>query len=134
MRGPERPRGPWGQNPSGGGNSRRPSGFQDLFRDGAERLRHLLPGGPFTTGSLGLIALVLFGLWVASGVYFVRPDEEGVVLRFGAVIAISDSGMRYHLPWPIEVAYTPKVRNENKITIAISLPIPAKKTRSRRMW
>ena len=46
-----------------------------------------------------------------------RPDEVGVVLRFGAVSAISDSGMRYHLPWPIEIAYTPKVKNENKISI-----------------
>jgi len=115
--GPERPRGPWGQNASGGGNSRPPSSVSDFLKQAAEGLRRLVPDGPFTTRSLGLIALVFLGLWIASGVYFVRPDEEGVVLRFGAVSAISDSGMRYHLPWPIEVAYTPKVKNENKIII-----------------
>jgi membrane protease subunit HflK len=115
--GPEKPRGPWGQSTSGGGNSRGPSDTPDFLRQVTEWLRHLIPEGPFTTRSLGVVALVVFGLWIASGVYFVRPDEEGVVLRFGAVSAISDSGMRYHFPWPIEVAYTPKVRNENKITI-----------------
>jgi len=116
--GPQGPRGPWGQgSSSGGGNSRRPPDFQDALRRGREGLGRLFPDGPFATRTLGIIALILFALWIMSGVYFVRPDEEGVVLRFGAVSAISDSGMRYHLPWPIEVAYTPKVKNENKIII-----------------
>ncbi|HVU21680.1 MAG TPA: FtsH protease activity modulator HflK [Rhizomicrobium sp.] len=115
--GPDKPRGPWGQGPSGGGNARGPSDATDYLRQAMDWLRNLVPEGPFTTRSLSLIALVLLGIWLASGIYFVRPDEEGVVLRFGAVSAISDSGMRYHLPWPIEVAYTPKVRNENKIII-----------------
>ena len=114
--GPQGPRGPWGQKPSGD-NSRRSPDFQDVLRRGGEGLGRLFPDGPFATRTLGIVALVLLGLWIASGVYFVRPDEEGVVLRFGAVSAISDSGMRYHLPWPIEVAYTPKVKNENKIII-----------------
>src|ERR1700749_2163367 len=116
--GPQGPRGPWGQGSSSGGdNPRRSPDIQDVLRRGGEGLGRLFPDGPFATRSLGIIALVLFGLWIASGVYFVRPDEEGVVLRFGAVSAISDSGMRYHLPWPIEGAYTPKVKNENKIII-----------------
>lgn len=115
-KGPQGPRGPWGQGPSGGGNSNQPD-LQEFLRRGQDSLRNLLPSGPFTKGSLTIIGLVILGLWIASGIYFVRPDEEGVVLRFGAVNAISDSGMRYHLPWPIEIAYTPKVRNENKITI-----------------
>jgi len=115
-KGSQGPRGPWGQGPSGGGDPTPPD-LQDYLRRGRDRLRHLMPSGPFSKESLTIIGLVILGLWIMSGVYFVRPDEEGVVLRFGAVTAISDAGMRYHLPWPIEVAYTPKVRNENKITI-----------------
>jgi modulator of FtsH protease HflK len=114
--GPQGPRGPWGQGPSGGGNSRPPD-LEEFLRRGRDRLNGFLPSGRFTAGSLTVIGLVILALWIMSGVYFVSPDEEGVVLRFGAVSAISDPGMRYHLPWPIEVAYTPKVRNENKITI-----------------
>jgi membrane protease subunit HflK len=114
--GPQGPRGPWGQGPSGGGNSRPPD-LEEFLRRGRDRLNGFLPSGRFTAGSLTVIGLVILALWIMSGVYFVSPDEEGVVLRFGAVSAISDPGMRYHLPWPIEVAYTPKVRNENEITI-----------------
>ncbi|HTT97814.1 MAG TPA: FtsH protease activity modulator HflK [Rhizomicrobium sp.] len=114
-KGPEKPQGPWGKGPASG--NPRSSDMEHLFRRLQDRVRGILPGGPFTSGSLTVIGLVILGLWIASGIYFVRPDEEGVVLRFGAVNAISDSGMRYHLPWPIEVAYTPKVRNENKIII-----------------
>ncbi|HVV64018.1 MAG TPA: FtsH protease activity modulator HflK [Rhizomicrobium sp.] len=111
---PQGAKGPWGREPSG--RSRRPD-LEELFRRLVQRLRGALPSGRFTAGTLGVAALALLALWLASGVYFVRPDEEGVVLRFGAVSAISAPGMRYHLPWPIEVAYTPKVRNENKISI-----------------
>src|SRR5882672_9657298 len=113
--GPEKPRGPWGHGPENKGGSR--LDIEALLRRGQDSLRRFLPSGRLTAGTLGVIALAIFALWIASGVYFVRPDEVGVVLRFGAVSAISDSGMRYHLPWPIEIAYTPKVKNENKISI-----------------
>ena len=33
---------------------------------------------------LALIALAVVALWLASGFYRVQPDEQGVVLRFGA--------------------------------------------------
>jgi membrane protease subunit HflK len=112
---PGKPRGPWGRGPDDKGGSR--PDLEEFLRRGQDHLRSFLPSGRFTAGTLAVIAAAIFALWIASGVYFVRPDEVGVVLRFGAVSAISDSGMRYHLPWPIEVAYTPKVKNENKISI-----------------
>ena len=34
------------------------------------------------------------------------PYEQGVVLRFGAFVARTAPGINYHLPWPIETAYT----------------------------
>jgi modulator of FtsH protease HflK len=116
--GPSAPRGPWGRGPekdppSGSG----PPDFEDFLRRGQDRLRRYVPSGGFTAGTLAAIALIVLGFWLASGVYFVSPDEEGVVLRFGAVDRITDPGMKYHLPWPIEVVYTPKVKNENKINV-----------------
>ncbi|MBV8978979.1 MAG: FtsH protease activity modulator HflK [Alphaproteobacteria bacterium] len=115
--GPSGPRGPWGRGPAGG----RPSqGLDDLIRRGVDRIRRLMPDGPFSRNSLTAIAAALVGLWFMSGIYFVAPDEQGVVLRFGAVSALTEPGMRYHLPWPIEVAYAPKVRNTNKINVGYS--------------
>jgi len=112
--GPSGPRGPWGRGPAGGGS---PQGVEDLLRRAADQLKKLMPAGPFTRGSLAVIASALAAIWLLSGVYFVNTDEQGVVLRFGAVSALTEPGMRYHLPWPIEVAYTPKVQNKNKINI-----------------
>ncbi|HWU27166.1 MAG TPA: FtsH protease activity modulator HflK, partial [Rhizomicrobium sp.] len=54
---------------------------------------------------------VLVGLWLLSGIYFVNGHEQGIVLRFGKVVARSSQGINYHLPWPIE---TPKVVDVNK--------------------
>ena len=43
------------------------------------------PRGRFTGGrGLALIGLAVVALWLASGIYRVQPDEQGVVLRFGA--------------------------------------------------
>jgi modulator of FtsH protease HflK len=114
--GPSAPRGPWGRDPQGeppGG----PPDFEDFLRRGQDRLRRYMPSGGFTMGTLAALGLIVLGVWLASGVYFVSPDEEGVVLRFGAVDRLTDPGMKYHLPWPIEVVYTPKVGNENKINV-----------------
>lgn len=55
------------------------------------------------------LALGVVGVWLASGIYIVQPDEAGVVLRFGAYDRSVDPGPHYHLPWPIEEVYRPKV-------------------------
>ena len=55
-------------------------------------------------GSRGifLIAGIIILLWLASGIYIVNPDEEGVVLQFGKY-------NRSTGPVPIETVYKPKV-------------------------
>jgi membrane protease subunit HflK len=107
-------RGPWGRGPGGGVT---PPDLEEMLRRSQERLRRLLPGGGFGSSGLAVIALGVAIVWLASGIYIVNPDEQGVVLRFGQFIARTSPGINYHLPWPIEVAYTPKVTRENQINI-----------------
>jgi len=61
-------------------------------------------------GLVGRIAVLVFiGLYLASGLYVVQPDEQGVVTRFGRLV--NDRvmpGMHYHLPWPFERVDRPK--------------------------
>ena len=64
-----------------------------------------------------LIGLAVVALWLASGIYRVEPDEQGVVLRFGAFDRTTLPGLNYHLPWPIESALTPAVTRINRIEI-----------------
>ncbi|HEX4533391.1 MAG TPA: protease modulator HflK, partial [Rhizomicrobium sp.] len=109
------PRGPWGRGPSGSG----PQGpdLEDLLRRSQERLKAALPGGGFGGGALIVIVLAVIAVWLASGIYIVNPSEQGVVLRFGKFVARTGPGINYHLPWPIEIAYTPNVTQQNQINI-----------------
>ena len=55
-----------------------------------------------------ILALVVLGLWLLSGIYIVEPDEVGVVTRFGSFDRVADPGPHYHIPFPVESAQTPK--------------------------
>jgi membrane protease subunit HflK len=61
-----------------------------------------------TLGAIPIIAGILV-IWLLTGIYSVGPDEVGVIRTFGKVTRIAQSGLRYHLPFPIEEVDTPKV-------------------------
>jgi len=56
-----------------------------------------------------LAVLVVFVLWLATGIYVVNPGERGVVQRFGAYHRATGPGLGYHLPFPFETVQTPNV-------------------------
>lgn len=56
-------------------------------------------------------------LWLLTGTYIVGPDEVGVVQTFGKHSRISQSGLNYHLPYPIETVQTPKVTEVKRVEI-----------------
>ena len=56
-------------------------------------------------------------IWLATGIYTVGPDERGVVLRFGQMNTITNPGLNYHMPYPIETVYTPKVTEVKRIEL-----------------
>ncbi len=66
---------------------------------------------------LGFIGLAVIGVWLASGFYRVQPDEQGVVLRFGAFDRTTLPGLNYHLPWPVESVLRPAVTRINRTDI-----------------
>ena len=77
-------------------------------------------GGLFST--LGpkwtlLMVLAAIALWLASGFYRVQPEEQGIVMRFGAYDRSTTSGLNYHLPWPIETVLKPAVTRINRVDI-----------------
>ncbi len=72
-------------------------------------------------GAWLLAALVLVG-WVATGIYKVQPDEQGLVLRFGHWIATEPPGLHYHLPYPVERVLLPRVTSMNEMRIGGGTP------------
>ena len=130
-KGPER--GPWGGGGGRGpGNGQGGPGlpdFEEIIQRLQQQARRFVPGGGGpgrgTVGNgrlVGLLALVAAGLWLASGIYRVQPDEQGVVLRFGAFEGYTYPGLRYHLPWPIETVLTPSVTRVNRIEVGVRTP------------
>ena len=110
------PGGPWGS----GGRGFQPPNFEDSLRKLQNFLKRWLPGGGAGLGGgrgwlLGFI-VILF-LWLLSGFYRVEPDQEGLVLRWGAFDRKATPGLNYHLPSPIEEALTPIVTRINRIEI-----------------
>jgi membrane protease subunit HflK len=110
-------RGPWGSGPSGGGS---PPDLEELLKRSQEKLRQALPRG-FGGGGALIVALIVAAVWLASGIYVVNPDEQGVVLRFGEFVGRTTPGINYHLPWPIESVETPTVTRENQLNVGYRL-------------
>ncbi len=124
--------GPWG--PPGRPNGPRPPPgrggppFPDLDEFLAWLRASFGGGGPGRPGGLGpasfgggrglaLLVVALLGVWLASGLFRVQPDQQGLVLRFGAYVRSAGPGLNYHLPWPIETVERPAVTRINRIEI-----------------
>ncbi len=128
------PHGPWGGGggDSGGGGGRRggpfgggpfgPNGpvpdIEGLIRQAQAFVRNLLPGGRGVgAGGLTILVAVVVALWFASGFYRVQPDEQGIVLRFGAYKYWTPPGLHWHIPWPVETVERPAVTRINRTEI-----------------
>lgn len=116
-------RGPWGQGPRGGGPTGGggnggggpiPPNLEDLLRKGQDRMRDMMPGGNFSARGIALLFLAAIAVWMGSGIYRVDTNEAGVVLRFGRFADITQPGLRWHWPWPIESVLTPRVTTVNR--------------------
>lgn len=74
-------------------------------------------GGAAAAGGIGLILVVALGVWLLTGFYIVQQGERGVVLRFGKQTEITEAGLRWRLPWPLESVE--KVNVEKVSTIEV---------------
>ncbi|MDR3326204.1 MAG: FtsH protease activity modulator HflK [Rhodospirillaceae bacterium] len=112
--------GPWGGwqgQRNSNNNGKEPLGTDGLLQKSQNKLHQFMSGG-FDSGRVIIfIILVSLALWGATGFYKVNPDEVGVVLRFGRFIGLTQPGLNYHLPSPIETVITPAVTHINRIEL-----------------
>ena len=104
-------RNPWGNRPDRGS-----ADLDEALRNFQRKLAGILGGQGGGGGAdggggrgramrnfgAGTIALVLLGVWAATGFYIVDAAERALVTRFGKYVATTGPGLRWHLPWPIE--------------------------------
>jgi modulator of FtsH protease HflK len=91
---------PWGKRKSTG-----PVDLDQALRNLQNRLRGLFGGDGNAGGrgfSVGLILIVAFAVWMLTGFYIVQQGERGVVLRFGQKTEITEAGLHWRLPFPVE--------------------------------
>lgn len=101
---------PWG----GRNNNDAPPDLDEVIGNLQRKLAGLFGGGgdqnssnsnqPASGGFLGfgLVASILFIVWLVSGIYIVEPAERGVILQFGKYKETVLPGPHWHLPSPIE--------------------------------
>ncbi|MBS0640018.1 MAG: FtsH protease activity modulator HflK [Acetobacteraceae bacterium] len=119
--------GPFGSGPGGPGNDvdRLIEQVQAFIRNtlggGGQRGGGRGPGGwgsiLFSSRALAFLGLFIVLLWMGSGFYRVQPDQQGVVLRFGAYSYWTPPGLHWHLPWPVETVLLPTVTRINRTEI-----------------
>jgi len=92
---------PWGKKPGQGGGD-----LDQAFKDWQKRIENLFgrgggEGGRSSTPFL-IIAIIVIGVWMATGFYTIAPGSQGVVQRFGRYVQTVPNGYGWRFPWPIE--------------------------------
>lgn len=104
----------------------------EYYDEGKEKIINFaekIPQLKFSKGLFGIISVLVIVLYLASGIFVVAPDEQGVVRRFGKFVRIESPGLNYHLPYPIETVVTPAVTQVKRVEIGfrtISFGPPAR--------
>lgn len=86
---PDNNKNPWSKGNKGKFGKGTPGGGPPQF-----------PGGAY--GVLGLVALVVIGFLIKTGLYTVPSDSIGVVTRFGAYSNEQPAGLHFKLPWGVD--------------------------------
>lgn len=140
-------RGSGGDGESGGGDDRRPPHrpgdtsqipeIDELVNRGREQLRVLMGGGggggrrpgggggggpgipQMTRGTMGIIAVVILGLWSFMSFYTVRPEERSVEMFLGSFSSVGEPGLNF-APWPLVTYEVVNVTSERTEAIGSS--------------
>jgi membrane protease subunit HflK len=101
---------PWGGN----GKDQGPPDLDEVVKKLNDKMGGLFGGGRRSSGGpdrsdhgpssagIGMVAVIVVLVWLASGIYIIEPAQRGVILRFGAYQEMTDPGPHWHLPFPIE--------------------------------
>jgi membrane protease subunit HflK len=121
---------PW----SGRGDDKKPPDLDEVIRSLQEKLTKIFSsGGGGSNGGddnstdnfspdnsikgLGIIVGVAIVLWCVTGIYVVDEGNNGVETRFGKYTTITQSGLHWHLPTPLEQVEIVNVKQQRSIEV-----------------
>ena len=85
-------------NGNGSGSRQDPPSIDDLIKNFQKTINKFSGGKSGGSKPILIGILILALLYIASGLYRVLPDEQGVVLRFGKYVNTTQPGLHYHFP------------------------------------
>ena len=92
----------------------------DFQNESSEKIGNIvekIPAIKFGKGIIKLLDLLIIVLYLATGIYIVQPNQQGVIRRFGKFTRLDSPGLHYHLPYPFESAVSPSVTEVKRIEI-----------------
>lgn len=115
---------PWG-NRGNKGDNQGPPDLDEALRNFQKKLSGIFGGGKKGGSSssagggmgMGLIAIIILGLWAASGIYKIEQAERGIIMQFGAYKETVQSGLHWHLPRPIQTVIKVNVAKVYSISV-----------------
>lgn len=63
------------------------------------------------------ILIVVIVLWLLSGIYIVKADQQGVIRRFGEYVSVTGPGIHWKIPFPIEQVDRPSIMEVKRAEI-----------------
>jgi len=94
--------------------SRAKKGFNNYVPNGGSGNSGFQNSGRF----IGIAILVVLTIWLLSGIYFIQPNQNGVVLTFGKYTRTDETpGAKWRAPWPIQSVNIVDVTVERRIQI-----------------
>ncbi|MEQ1880990.1 MAG: FtsH protease activity modulator HflK [Burkholderiales bacterium] len=114
----------WGKRGNNG-----PPDLDELWRRLNQRLNSVFRGkggggvppppgtGNRMSGGAGVLVGLILLVWSFSGFYIVDASERGVVMRFGKYVETTESGPRWHWPWPFETAKVVNVSGNRSVEV-----------------
>ena len=87
----------FGAKRGGGGGNRGDDG-----RGGPPKMPQFNISPRMLGSGFGLVLALLLAVWLASGFYIVDASQRGIVLQFGSFKTVSEPGLRWRLPYPIQ--------------------------------
>ena len=97
---------PWEKGPQTPDIDELLNNLQDKFKIGLPK-----------KGVFSYIIILAIIVWLATGIFIIDPEEEGVIKRFGEVTEVVGPGPHYHLPSPIETVQIAPVTAVRRLEI-----------------
>lgn len=72
-------------------------------------------------GTVPMLAVLIVGIWLATGFFIVSPGEQGIIRQFGKKVRTASAGLNWRMPWPVEKVDIVNVEQVRRIEVGFGI-------------